>query len=272
MKRKLAVVAFTLIELASTTSAYAQQPRARLDMSHKAQPARAGAPPPASASHPAYQRPDSWYKFLLKDFNPTNFDYGAWMEERRQAFLNESARNPYFQYGAAVTLLLLLTTLICAKQWIDYRHALWITAEMMADLYTHDHYSREVAEHAIRKYNDHIERCNRSIEANQNVGTSSTSEPDRDQLNAQLQKTASDLNQATKEKALLEEELRQKSQMIADLSLRIGALSRKEGGLLARRQRIDLSNPDPHVIELIDDRQLQLQFEPTQDEPLNGAL
>ena len=54
-----------------------------------------------------YQRGDTWYEFLLKQFNPSNFDYGAWMEERRQVFLDESVRNPYFKYGAGVTLGLL---------------------------------------------------------------------------------------------------------------------------------------------------------------------
>ena len=35
------------------------------------------------------------------------------------------------------------------------------------DLYNHDLYSRDVAEKAIRKYNNDIERCNRAIEAGQ---------------------------------------------------------------------------------------------------------
>src|ERR1035441_966006 len=50
-----------------------------------------------------------------------------------------------------------------AKQWIDHRRAMWITAQMMADLYNHDLCSRDVAEKAIHKYNQHIERCNRAI-------------------------------------------------------------------------------------------------------------
>jgi len=60
------------------------------------------------------------------------------MEERRQLLLNESVRNSYFMYSAGVTLALLLMTMFCAKQWIDQHRVLWITAEMMADLYNHD--------------------------------------------------------------------------------------------------------------------------------------
>ena len=35
---------------------------------------------------------------------------------------------------------------------------------MMADLYNHDLYSRDIAEKAIEKYNQHIKRCNRPIQ------------------------------------------------------------------------------------------------------------
>src|SRR6516164_5669328 len=89
---------------------------------------------------------------FVRQINPNNLDYGAWMEERRQALLNESGRNPYFKYSAAVTLTLLLMIVVCVKQWFDYRRTLWITAEMMADLYNHDLYSRNAAEMAIRRY------------------------------------------------------------------------------------------------------------------------
>ena len=30
---------------------------------------------------------DTWYEFLLKQFNQSNFDYGAWLERRREVFL-----------------------------------------------------------------------------------------------------------------------------------------------------------------------------------------
>ncbi len=87
------------------------------------------------------------------------------MEQRRQAFLDASVRNPYFKYSAVVTVAMLIMAMLYAKHWIDHRRSMWITAEMMTDLYNHDAYSRNVAREAIQKYNDHIERCNRAIEA-----------------------------------------------------------------------------------------------------------
>jgi hypothetical protein len=48
------------------------------------------------AAKPHYQRSDTWYEFLLKQFNPDDLDYGKWMEQHRRAFLDASVRNPYF--------------------------------------------------------------------------------------------------------------------------------------------------------------------------------
>jgi len=218
-----------------------------------------------------YQRGDTWYEFLLKQFNPSNLDYGAWMEERRQVFLDASVRNPYFKYSSSVTLALLLLAAICAKQWIDRRRVMWITAEMMTDLYNHDLYSRAVAEKAIQKYNQHIERCNRAIEAAQHGSTLSVAAADTDQLNAHLQKTASELNLANTDNAALQEQLKQKSNVIVELSLRVDALSKKNGGNLASSQLIDLSGADPNLIKHINDLQEQLVVERKKNRQLKGA-
>ena len=44
----------------------------------------------------APQEPDTWYEFLLKQFNPGKVDYGAIIEERRRALLDATVNNPYF--------------------------------------------------------------------------------------------------------------------------------------------------------------------------------
>ena len=164
-KRKLAIVALAFAGLAAPGSAAAQQPRQLQVIPHTQQQSKTDPPLPAKSSRPMYQRRDTWYEFLLKQFNPSNFDYGAWMEERRQVFLDESVRNPYFKYSLGTTIALLIVAMLYTKQWIDRRRAMWITAEMMTDLYNHDAYSRGVARESIQKYNEHIERCNRAIEA-----------------------------------------------------------------------------------------------------------
>src|SRR5262249_45243308 len=121
------------------------------------------AQPPAHP-HP-YRGRDTWYDFLLKQFNPDNLDYGAWIEQRRQAFLAARVRNPYFGYSLFATLALCLMAVVCAKMRIDQRRALWITAEWMADVYNHDLYSRGSAKEAIQRCNEHTERSHRTLEA-----------------------------------------------------------------------------------------------------------
>ncbi len=271
MKRMIAIVALAAMGLITAGPAVAQQrppSPVALHGQRRAQPQGQQQAPPA---RPMYQRSDTWYEFLLKQFNPSNFDYGAWMEERRQVFLDASVRNPYFKYSSCVTLALLLLTAICAKQWIDRRRVMWITAEMMTDLYNHDLYSRAVAEKAIQKYNQHIERCNRAIEAAQHGSTLLVAAGDTDQLNAQLQKTASELNLANTDNAALQEQLKQKSNVIVELSLRVDALSKKNGGSLASSQPIDLSGADPNLIKHINDLQEQLVVERKKNRQLKGA-
>jgi len=140
--------------------------------------------------------------------------------------------------------------MLYSKQWIDHRRTMWITAEMMTDLYNHDLYSRDVAEKAIQKYNQHIERCNRAIEAAQHGSTLPAATADADLLNAQLQKTAGELNVANTENAALQEQLKQKSNVIVELSLRADALLKKNGGNLASSQPINLSGADPNLISI----------------------
>src|SRR5215467_14185933 len=75
-------------------------------------------PSSVRGTSPLYQRRDTWYEFLLKQFNPDDIDDGAWLEKRRQTFLEASVNNPYFKYSAGLSLGLLLMTLLAAKQRI----------------------------------------------------------------------------------------------------------------------------------------------------------
>jgi len=271
MQRTIAIVTLVVVGLMTAGPAIAQhrpQSAVALRGQRQAQPQGQRQAPPA---RPMYQQGDTWYEFLLKQLNPSNFDYGAWMEERRQVFLDASVRNPYFKYSSGVTLALLLLAVICAKQWIDHRRVMWITAEMMTDLYNHDLYSRDVAEKAIQKYNQHIERCNRAIEAAQHGSTLPAATADADLLNAQLQKTAGELNVANTENAALQEQLKQKSNVIVELSLRLDALSKKNGGSLASSQPINLSGADPNLIKHINDLQEQLVVERKKNWKLKGT-
>jgi hypothetical protein len=218
-----------------------------------------------------YQRGDTWYEFLLKQFNPSNFDFGAWMEERRRVFLNESVRNPYFRYSAAVTLGLLLMTVVCAKQWIDHRRTLWITAEMMADLYNHDRYSRDVAEKAIRKYNQHIERCNRAIESAQHGTAADGVDTGHESCKAELNKVVGEREQYLRELNDAKTKLETKERTLTELSLRVEGMSVKPVASGRAETSVALSNADPNVVRHINNLQEQIYAERETNKRLKGA-
>jgi len=180
---------------------------------------------------PPYQPRETWYEFLVRQFNSSNFDYGAWIEERKQAFLAATVQTPYFWYSLAVTTLLLFVILAYTKLHLDHRRSMWVTAEMMADLYNHDLRSREVAREAIEKYNAHIEQCNRAIEAGDSAGgRPGWGDTGSSALRAELQRVAAQLEATTQDRNKLQEELTQKSLVVADLSMRLDALSKKVNG------------------------------------------
>jgi len=174
---------------------------------------------------------DTWYEFLLKQFNPHNFDYGAWLEKRREAFLEATVKEPYFWYSVSVTLGMLLMMAACTKLYLDHRRSMRITADMMADVYSHDLLSRQAAAEAIVRYNQHIEHCNRAIEASEaGDARPGWGETQVDSLRAELQRVAGQLEATTQDRNKLQEELRQKSLIVADLSTRLDALSKKVNG------------------------------------------
>jgi hypothetical protein len=174
---------------------------------------------------------DTWYEFLLKQFNPRNFDYGAWLEKRREAFLEATVKEPYFWYSLSVTVGMLLMMAACTKLYLDHQRSMRVTAEMMADVYNHDLLSRQAAAEAIEKYNRHIEQCNRVIEASEaGDARPGWGETQVDSLKAELQRVGGQLEVTTQDRNKLQEELRQKSVIVADLSTRLDALSKKVNG------------------------------------------
>jgi hypothetical protein len=186
---------------------------------------------PAQVPQQARASQDTWYEFLVKQFNRSNFDYGSWIEKRRRAFLEATMKTGYFWYSASATVTVLFLMLAYAKLHHDHRHSIRITAEMMADLYNHDLYSREAAREAIERYNQHIEQCNREIEgADSGEGRAGWGTTRLETLKSELQRLAAQLETATHDRYRLQEELQQKSAVVADLSMRLDALSKKFNG------------------------------------------
>jgi len=269
-KRTLAVVILALAGLMSFVPVTAQQRPQSHAVPHaqrQAQPQGQRQAPPA---RPLYQRRDTWYEFLLKQFNPSNFNYGAWIEERRQVFLDASVRNPYFNYSLGTTIALLIMAMLYTKQWIDHRRAMWITAEMMTDLYNHDLYSRDVAEKAIQKYNQHIERCNRAIEAEAGGRALPAADPDTEELKTKLKRAAEERDLYMQERDKAKAELATSALTLAQMSLRLDGVSSKPGATVGTGQSSELRNSDPAVIRHINNLQEQLYAERQKNQRLKG--
>jgi len=178
-----------------------------------------------------YRSRETWYEFLARQFNPTNFNYGAWLEERRQTFLAASVKTPYFWYSFWVTAGLLLMLLAYAKLRLDNRRSIRITAEMLADVHNHDLHSRQVAREAVEKHNQHMEHCNRVMEAAESAdGRPGWGGTELENLRTELQRVAAQLDATTQARNKLQEELRQKALVVTDLSLRLDALAKKMNG------------------------------------------
>ena len=229
-------------------------------------------PKPQTQAAPApYQRQGTWYEFMLKQFNPDNLDYGTWIEQQRRAFIEARIKNPYYLYGLSTTIGLLLMTAVCSKLWIDHRREMWITAEMMADIYNQDAYSRQVAQEAIERYNTHIERCNRAIEAAEHGEAVSGADSEIEQLRNELLRVAGERDAASRERDTAREDLQKKSGILAEMSVRLDALTSKPSTKSSTKQPSDLRDADPRLVTHINNLQEQLYAERHTNRKLKGA-
>ncbi len=217
-----------------------------------------------------HQHQDTWYEFMLKQFNPDNIDYGRWVEQERRNLFELLLKNPYFLYSFSITVALLLTASVCAKQWVDHQHTMWITAEMMADLYNQDAYSRQIAQEAIERFNKHIERCNRVIEQEEtNAGAAGNSETE--QLRTELMRVAEERDRAIRDRGVAREELRRKSEILADMSVRLESAGSKGGPHSASQTAADPRPADVKLVNHINNLQEQLYAERKGNRRLRGA-
>lgn len=232
---------------------------------------------PAQSPRQPYSGRDTWYEFLLKKCNPSNFNCGAWFEQRRKAFLEATVKEPHFLYSFAVTVGVLLLMAAYVKLSLDHHRSMRVAEEMMADLYSHDLCSRQSAREAIEKYNQHIEQCNRATEcAESGDGRPGWGSSEAESLRAELQRVTSQLEATTQDRNKLQEDLRQKSLVVADLSLRVDALAKKVDGVRSSGGAMREPSPDANgdgarFVGHINRLQEELYAERQKNKRLKGA-
>ena len=166
------------------------------------------------------RRPSSetWYERVLHQINPENIDYGAIWEERKKAFMDRIG-SPYFQYCFAATVTIVWLFIVLFAQHVSQRRKDEIAVGAIADVLRHDAYSREKAREAIRRYNDHIEACNRVIEAEESGASRWVSSAELEALKSELEQYRNDAAALREETKRLREECEKHKATVAELSL-----------------------------------------------------
>lgn len=218
-----------------------------------------------------YQRQGTWYEFMLKQFNPDDFNYGNWVEQQRRRFIEGGAKNPYFLYSLSTTLALLIATMACVKLRIDHRRAMWVTAEMMADLYNQDAYSRQVAQEAIERYNKDIERCNRAIETGESNPATAAGTAEIEQLRTELMRLAEERDTAIRDRDIARDDLRRKSEILAEMSVRLDGVTNKSTVQGSAKAASDARTSDARLVSHINNLQEQLYAERKNNHRLKGT-
>ena len=207
--------------------------------------------PARSAGSIQKSQRQAWYERVLNKVNPDNKDYGAAWEERKRAFITQ-LENPYFQYGLGTTGALVLLLTVTVAQYTRYRGALVVAAQSLTDVLRHDQYSREIAREAIRRYNEHIESCNRVIES----GSEGQTKHDAVQ--------SSELLATREENKALREDSERKSRLIAEMSLQL-----KKGPHPTAQIALDFVPPD--YIARINELEKQLATEKAKNQRQKGT-
>jgi hypothetical protein len=223
--------------------------------------------------HPLYQPTMTWYEFMLHELNPHDRDLGAWYKRRREALVDASLRNPYFWYSYWVSLAFIIVAAALIKSLYDRRRMKRIMGEQMDEVRAHDAYSRQAAHEAIRRYNEHIELCNRAIEASDaGQATALGGSLPVASLKAELDAEKMKVSGLESDKRRLEVEVAQKGALITDLSLRINALSNQDGNGHGSDTANSPKASDPELVRHISSLQQQLYAEREKNKRLKGGL
>jgi hypothetical protein len=134
-----------------------------------------------------------------------------------------------------------------------------------------DAYSRRVAQEAIEKYNTHVEHCNRAIEAAEHGEASSDLGPEVEKLRSELMLIAEERDTTTRERDIAREDLRKKSEILAEMSVRLEALASKPGITSNAKPTPDLRSADPRLVTHINNLQEQLYAERNNNRRLRGG-
>jgi hypothetical protein len=164
---------------------------------------------------------ETWYERMMRHINPNDTDWGAIWEQHKRQFLNQIG-NPYFQYGLGSTATIVWLSVLLFAQHVSHRRAQELAVQSMADIRRHDEYARQAARVAIRRYNEHIESCNRIIEAAESGAAKWMSSAEVEALQSEAQHARSEALALREETKRLRDEIQKQSVVIAGMPVQSG--------------------------------------------------
>ena len=157
---------------------------------------------------------------VIRTLNPHDVNLGDIWEQRRRQWLENAGANPYFWFGFAVTVMLILSWFVLAWIHTDRVRERWQLAEHAADALRYAEYCRRRASEAIGRYNEHVEKCNRLIEAGES-GLATPGMANLEDYRRELTRLAADNDSKDLQVKRLQEELERKAQELSDIAKRI---------------------------------------------------
>jgi hypothetical protein len=190
---------------------------------------------------------------MVHALNPRDVNLGAVWEERRRAWLENAGANRYFWYSFGATALLIMSWFALAWMHTDRVRERWQLAEHAADALRYAEYCKRRAKEAIGRYNEHVEKCNRVIEAGES-GITTPETAHLEDYKREIQRLKSDNDAKDLQVTRLEEQLDQKGTQLSSLTERVSEAERRlknRGGapqengnaaLVERIQRLEAEN------------------------------
>ena len=213
--------------------------------------------PPAAQYSPlaaagGYARPGvTPWQAIVNYFNSHHLNMGQLFAERKQAWLDNALYNQYFWYSFWVTGLLILSWFAIAWIHSDRHRATWELAECASDALRYSEYCKREAKEAIRRHNDHIEKCNRIIEDNRSGLMTTPGTADLEFSKQELARLRNDNESKTLQLEHVQAELDNKNKQLSEFSARLATVEQRAQGtgspnaaaaLAERINRLEIEN------------------------------
>jgi hypothetical protein len=202
--------------------------------------------PLAAAGGYAHSGVTPW-QAIVNYFNPHHLNMGKLFAERKQDWLDNAIYNQYFWYSFWATGLLILSWFAIAWIHNDRHRATWELAECASDALKHSEYCKREAKEAIRRHNDHIEKCNRVIEDRRSGLMTTPETANLETFKQRIEQLTTEKQAAEFQNSRLTDELKSKERTVANISSRISELEAR----MVERQKESSSTGTTGLVDRI---------------------